>query len=70
MANKHHIFRYEGAYGFIGTQCGIKERGGIIYNTGKEMTCLKCRKILRLMNRNKQSINYKPKTKTSCKNYK
>ena len=41
---KQHIFRYDGAYGFIGTLCGIKNRDGIIYNTGKKMNCKRCLK--------------------------
>lgn len=48
MANKQHIFNYNGFDRFIGTLCGIKERDGIIYNTGKKMSCLRCKKILRL----------------------
>ncbi len=51
--NKHHLFHYTGSDSFIGSLCGIKNRDGIIFNTGKEMNCLRCKKKSSGIRRNK-----------------
>jgi hypothetical protein len=55
---KHHIFIHAGS---PQTLCGIKDRDGIIFNTGKEVTCKKCIKLNNKFGRYHQKKHHEKK---------
>lgn len=46
--NKHHIFTHAGE---PKTLCGINDRDGIVFNTGKNVNCKRCLKMRKCTSR-------------------